>query len=206
MNKMSISDVTDIFYEKIINAINFSLKNNFFIYLSCIHVSEYKQANLYLTRFIDSYIGNLDVHGYINNIFDIILHDFEFHRNLERVMTIEDSLLDINKNFIKGLYNFAINLKNIEVYKYGMFIIQNIQNEILKGKIIILDESFFNYLENSVKQHSFYFRYSKKKDEIIELFNKFMEFVNSVSLNKKNNIKIKINNINSFQPMFKITY
>jgi hypothetical protein len=100
-----------------------------------------------------------------------------------------------------------MSLNNIEVYKYGMFIIQKIQNEELKKSILILNNTFFDYLIEDIKTHNYYFLYNKSKDINIDLFTKFISFINEMILkknkkNKKYNIKIK--GINTYQPIFQI--
>jgi len=221
IDSISIFEISSMYCQKIIQVINNSLENNFFVYLSCIHVSENKQANLYNTRFIDSYIGHLDVHGHVFNIFDIILHDLYLHGNLKRLLNMNDRILDINRDFIKRLYEYSINLDNIDIYNYGMFIIQIIQNEIIGLKknvgnveMLILNEEFFSYLVNSfISYKRFIHKYSKKFNNNINLFKEFLSFVHKISsskyrayniLQKKNNsstiLEIKLNNNNTLLP------
>ncbi len=112
----------DKMYSNIIETIKQSqiqLKDTFFIYLSCSHVSEYKQARFYMTRFIDSYIGNGYVHiDVVLNTMDVIGHDFYFHGNLNRIKstTVKD-YDNINKKFIMELYK-----ETKDIYQYGMYV------------------------------------------------------------------------------------
>jgi len=215
----STIEITNIFFDKIIQTIEDSLRNNFFIYLSCNHVSENKQAKLYVAgRIMDSYIGNFDVHdSLICNLIDIIMHDFYFHGNLERVKNMDERILNINRDFIKRLYEYSINLNNIDIYNFGMFIIQIIQNEIFgirKGMILVLDQNFFSYLVNSIEEYRrFIKKYSNIQVNNINLFKEFLSFVHQMSSlknkkyhfekNKNYNshlLEIKINNNDIYQP------
>lgn len=210
-------EITNLLCKKIIGVIDSSLENNFFIYLSCIHISEYKQSILYNTRFIDSYIGHADVHGYIENILDIIIHDLYFHGNLKRLIKMNNNILNINRDFIKRLYEYSINLNNNDIYKFGMFIIQIIQNEIFGPKenveILILDEEFFSYFIESGEYRKYICRYSKNFQNNINLFKKFISFVHKLSSstykdknynflqnyfnNNGHSLEIKLNNNNT---------
>ena len=145
--------------------------SNFFIYLSCSHVSEYKQARFYMTRFIDSYIGNGFVHGeFILNTMDVIGHDFYHHGNLERITTTNPSNYDtINRNFIMTLYK-----KPIDVYQYGMYVLQIMQNEYEKSNPIIF---------NLLNFHNTFLDYKNKSSDLLtkyhssETIEKFVRWV-----------------------------
>ena len=145
----------DKMYSNIIETIKQSqiqLKDTFFIYLSCSHVSEYKQARFYMTRFIDSYIGNGYVHiDVVLNTMDVIGHDFYFHGNLNRIKstTVKD-YDNINKKFIMELYK-----ETKDIYQYGMYVLQMIQNEYAKYNPIVFNISNKLDIANIIKKYQF---------------------------------------------------
>lgn len=159
-----------------------SHSNDYFIYLSCTHAIEYKQARLYMTRFIDSYIGqgNKIHNGIYFDSISVIQHDFDIHENLRRIKdTKPDTYDNINKKWIIKLYN-DWKEKNINVYKYGMYVLQIIQNERNKENNIVCNDDFYKLFMGNIndeyeiinkpenKKSSFSFFYSK---EVIKQFN-----------------------------------
>lgn len=136
-----LDKATDLMYNDIKTNINFTMKNNdFYIYLSCSHVSEFKQARVYMTRFIDSLINNDYIHeDVIISTLDAIGHDFYFHGNLERIKsTMSRTYTPNNKQFILELYNLGK-----DVYEYGMYVLQIIQNENSKNVSINFNKHDF---------------------------------------------------------------
>jgi len=163
--------------EEINDAIIISLKdskiNTYFIFLSCNHVSEYKQSRLYMTRFIDSHIGHIGVHNnYILNTMDTIAHDFYFHGNLNRIQnTTPEANDNINKEFIINLFNMLNTTNKHNSYQLGMYIIQIIQNEKNKKDPVIFNKnSFIDYFNDYINQRWVPSHYTK---EIITNFIKW---------------------------------
>ena len=183
--------------QTIISTLEFGDNNGkFYIYLSCSIVSEYKQARLYMTRILNSYIG----HGYIHegelknnlvNTFDIIAHDFYFHYNLRRLeSTNADNYDNIYKEIMIGLYNYKEQENqqtNSNVYKFGMFLIQYCQNEddtYRKRPFIVTNE-----IDN--------FYHKNMKDILVEYWSQHLKYIGDKTLDmtdeetKKYNILYK---------------
>jgi len=90
------------------------------------------------------------------NTMDVIAHDFYFHGNLERNKKTSLTKYDnINKYFIIKLYNDAINFKKYGMYKYGMYILQIIQNEIEKNNPIVFNNNFYNDFKSAFFSNSY---------------------------------------------------
>ena len=130
--------VHEIIYSEIISKIEKSKEENskFYLYLSCSIAVEYKQARVYMTRFLNSYIG----HGYIHegdlknnlvNTFNILSHDFYFHHHLIRLENTDNTYDNTHKQFIFGLYNYREKDEktNNNIYKFGMSLMQYTMNE-----------------------------------------------------------------------------
>ena len=111
-----------------------------FVYLSCVHCAEPRQARFFFTRFLESYIGLGGVHGEaIICTRGCIGHDFYFHGNLTRVQRSTDEIRALNRDFILALYRET----PAAVCQYGLRSIFVIQNEGGKADPIAFDR--WNY-------------------------------------------------------------
>ena len=144
-----LNETYEILKNNIITAINNSnINQNYFVYLSCSHISESRQARFYMTRFVDSYIGGSDVHnGLVIDTLDIITHDLYIHGNLERItISVPDTYDNINRVTIMKLYTQSLNEdNNMELYNTGMTILQLMQNEYYKKTPIVFDKTLAYY-------------------------------------------------------------
>jgi len=159
--------------DAIITSLQDSKTSTYFIFLSCNHISEYKQSRLYMTRFIDSHIGHIGVHNnYILNTMDTIAHDFYFHGNLNRIQnTTPEANDNINKEFIIDLFNMLNTTNKHNSYQLGMYIIQIIQNEKhKKDPVIFKKNSFIDYFNDYIHKKGVPSHYTK---EIITNFIKW---------------------------------
>ena len=187
----------DDMYEDIIKNINHSYTNpkKFLIYLSCIHTSEYKQARFYMTRFIDSYIGQGNqVHdGLYFNTLDVIAHDFYIHNNIGRIL--KDTQYDVqNRDFILSLFNEDEN-KDKLMYKTGMSELHYIQNEIDSFNTIpqLFDKTnFYKYYLHSINGKN-KISFLKIDDNVKKFVKWFMPSTIKYTFDDNNRIK-QINN------------
>jgi hypothetical protein len=124
--------------------------HGYYIYLSCNHCAEFRQARFYMTRIIASHIGLKGIHGdAIISTLGCLYHDFYFHGNVERIKKVDDELIWTNRRFILALYKETSPL----VYQYGLYALHIIQNEWSQGKIVKFDRRdfflFFCYVKNN---------------------------------------------------------
>jgi hypothetical protein len=187
----------DDMYEDIIKNINNSYTNpkKFLIYLSCIHTSEYKQARFYMTRFIDSYIGQGNqVHdGLYFNTLDVIAHDFYTHNNISRIL--KDTQYDVpNRDFILSLFNDDKD-KDKLMYKIGMSELHYIQNEINSFNTMpqLFDKTnFYKYYLHSINEN-IKISFLKIDDNVKNFVKWFMPSTIKYTFDDKKRIK-QINN------------
>ena len=172
-----------------------------FIYLSCSHVAEHKQARFYMTKFIDSFIGGAGVHAeFIINTLDTISHDFYFHGNIERNNNkdIEVTRINNRKIYLK-IYEKAALINNASLYIDALTLFQLIQNEVLKEKILDLEheEQFINYFYNHI-YNSNYENLTTLLELLFPDFNKSYTISSSLSDNRMK-INITTKSINIFE-------
>ena len=122
----------------------------YYIYLSCNHSAEFRQARFYMTRIIVSHIGLKGIHSdAIISTLGCLYHDFYFHGNLERIKKVDDELIWTNRRFILALYKETTNA----IYQYGLYTLHIIQNEWSHGKNVKFDRCdffpFFCYVKNN---------------------------------------------------------
>ena len=131
-------DLYKILYEKIKKDLQES-GNTYFIFLSCSHVAEHKQARFYMTKFIDGFISGEGVHNdnFIGTI-EVVAHDFYMHGNIIRIKTQDiEAYNKINRYIYIKIYTTDTNIDK-SVYKTALYIFQILQNEILKKELLDL--------------------------------------------------------------------
>ena len=131
-------DLYKILYEKIKKDLQES-GNTYFIYLSCSHVAEHKQARFYMTKFIDGFISGEGVHkdSFIDTI-EVIAHDFYMHGNIIRIKTQNiEEYNKTNRDIYEKIYTTDTNIDK-SVYKTALYTFQILQNETLKEELLDL--------------------------------------------------------------------
>ena len=149
----ALTDLPLDFYKadaNMVSIITQNSNNEYYIYLSCNHSAEFRQARFYMTRIIESHIGLKGLHGdAIVSTLGCLYHDFYFHGNLERVKNIDEELIWCNRRFILALYKETAKT----IYQYGLYTLHIIQNEWFHGKIVKFDRQdffpFFCYVKNN---------------------------------------------------------
>ena len=187
----------------IINLKESKTSKKFFIYLTCFLPLGYKQSRFYMTRFIDSYIGQGNkVHeGEVINTIDVIGHDFLFHGNIGRIKATTQSTYDnINKIFIMDLYN---NKNDKTMYKFGMHFLQYIQNEKRKQNPTVFNKQYYKEiikLQNIFQVIAFLFNTLQyNKQTVIEFFDWLIPDKKYILTEDNSNFYIKntIQNLNN---------
>jgi len=149
--------------------------SQYYIYLSCNHCAEFRQARFYMTRIIISHIGLKGIHGdAIISTLGCLYHDFYFHGNLKRIEKVNDELLQTNRHFIISLYKETPN----NVYQYGLYTLHIIQNEWLQEQNIKFDREiffpFFCYVKND-------YLIMKRNNDTYETVYSFLKWLTSTS-------------------------
>lgn len=213
--KQNIIQSDQYIYRNIVKDIyNSSKTHDYFIYLSCSHVAEFKQARIYMTRFVDTYIGGSFVHvNVLLNTINVICHDFYFHRSIKRIKEHggKDNIVGNNRDFIMDLYTTDVTIGK-KIYKYGMYILQILQNEAIPITVIDFDKetilAYFVHYNNLIYNNANAGYEFTIKDTETDTLDKFIHYLDPDTTITVSDIKKSVilqPEINTNYSIFKLT-